>query len=115
MDEQVDPFNIFQALSVIIWSCEEYELYALCILLMTIFSIVATVRESMRNNDQLKKLTRPPHEISVLCNETWIRKSSEYLLPGDIFALDHHISDIPCDAILLEGEAILDESMLTGN
>lgn len=40
--------------------------------------------------------------------------SSENLVPGDIIALDDINLDIPCDCILLSGEAIVDESMLTG-
>lgn len=40
--------------------------------------------------------------------------SSEDLVPGDIFALEGGMTQMPCDAILIEGDAIVDESMLTG-
>ncbi len=35
------------------------------------------------------------------------------LVPGDIFLVENN-TIVPCDAVLLEGECIVNESMLTG-
>lgn len=44
-----------------------------------------------------------------------VQLDSEELAPGDIFALESGgVSLISCDAILIEGDAIVDESVLTG-
>lgn len=39
--------------------------------------------------------------------------SSKNLVPGDIFAIENNMK-LPCDVLLLSGEAIINESMLTG-
>lgn len=108
------PFNVFQIFSVIVWFSEEYEFYALCILGMTIFSLVMTVKETRANINRIRTMTRISQPVSILRSEKWVSCSSEDILPGDIFALDHNLTEMPCDAVLIEGEAIVDESMLTG-
>ena len=41
--------------------------------------------------------------------------SSADLVPGDIYEIsDPHLSLFPCDALVLTGDAIVNESMLTG-
>ena len=41
--------------------------------------------------------------------------SSEDLVPGDVFEIsDPNLHVYPCDAILLTGDCIVNESMLTG-
>jgi cation-transporting ATPase 13A3/4/5 len=46
---------------------------------------------------------------------TGIVTDSSTLVPGDIFeASDSELSVLPCDALLLSGDAIVNESMLTG-
>ena len=39
--------------------------------------------------------------------------SSENLVPGDVFKVPHDCV-MPCDAILIQGQCIVNESMLTG-
>jgi len=39
--------------------------------------------------------------------------SSQFLVPGDLLALENNMK-LPCDALLISGEAIINESMLTG-
>lgn len=40
--------------------------------------------------------------------------TSDDLVPGDIFLIDENLKAVPADAILIGGEIIVDESMLTG-
>lgn len=40
--------------------------------------------------------------------------STEYLVPGDIMEIPPHGCIMQCDALLLTGNCILNESMLTG-
>ena len=42
----------------------------------------------------------------------WVDVSSEDLVPGDVVAVGRGV--LPCDCVLLRGEAIVDENMLTG-
>nr|CAG8510149.1 13919_t:CDS:10 [Entrophospora candida] len=46
---------------------------------------------------------------------TWRHVSSENLVPGDVFEIsDPKLYVFPCDAVLLSGDCIVNESMLTG-
>ena len=40
--------------------------------------------------------------------------SSEYLVPGDVFALND-LTQIPCEAVLIAGNVMMNESALSGN
>ncbi len=47
----------------------------------------------------------------------WVSLSSDLLVPGDIISLPRPKSDaqvVPCDALLLRGECVVNESLLTG-
>ena len=39
--------------------------------------------------------------------------SSELLVPGDVFKVPHNCV-MPCDAILIQGQCVVNESILTG-
>jgi cation-transporting P-type ATPase 13A2 len=53
--------------------------------------------------------------VRVLRNGFWRTVSSAELVPGDIYEIsDPHLSLFPCDALVLTGDAIVNESMLTG-
>jgi cation-transporting ATPase 13A2 len=40
---------------------------------------------------------------------------SSELVPGDVYEVtDHALTQFPCDSILLAGDCIVNESMLTG-
>ena len=42
--------------------------------------------------------------------------SSQELVPGDVYEFsDPSINQVPCDCILLSGDCIVNESMLTGS
>jgi P-type E1-E2 ATPase len=42
--------------------------------------------------------------------------SSQELVPGDVFEFsDPSLNQVPCDCILLSGDCIVNESMLTGS
>lgn len=108
------PFFIFQILCVIIWWCEEYKLYAICIFLITIQSLISTVQEVKGNSKKLKEISKMNQPVTILRNSQWVQGLSEDLVPGDRFSLDPSLKQIPCDAILIKGDILVDESMLTG-
>ncbi|KAL1975314.1 hypothetical protein VTN31DRAFT_3706 [Thermomyces dupontii] len=46
MNEVLHPFYIFQIASLTLWSLDEYYYYAICIFLISVFSITATILET---------------------------------------------------------------------
>ncbi|BFZ61444.1 hypothetical protein YB2330_002510 [Saitoella coloradoensis] len=115
VDEALHPFYIFQVGSIILWSFDEYYYYAACIFVISVGSIITTLIETKENMTRLKEMSRFVCEVRVLRNGFWRSVSSEDLVPGDVYEVsDPSLTVFPCDALLLSGDAIVNESMLTG-
>lgn len=116
--EILNPFYVFQLFSVIFWFLSNYEIFAACILFTSIISITAELIDIKRNINKLKEMVsyqcqlvvkRLDSENNVVDRKIW----SNDLLPGDIIVVPENVK-MPCDAILLTGASIINESMLTG-
>ncbi|KAJ5220798.1 cation-transporting ATPase [Penicillium citrinum] len=115
MDEAFHPFYMFQVASLILWSMDEYYYYAVCIFLISVFSIATTVLETKSTMRRLREISLFECDVRVLRNGFWRSVSSQDLAPGDVFEFsDPSLSLVPCDCILLSGDCIVNESMLTG-
>lgn len=113
--EILHPFYIFQLLSILLWSLDSYYIYASCILAISIVSTTISLIETKRNMKRLRDLSHFSCQVHVLRDQQWQCLSSQELVPGDIFEINMaDFSIFPCDALLLSGDCIVDESMLTG-
>ncbi|KAK6032663.1 P-type ATPase, partial [Ostertagia ostertagi] len=59
-------------------------------------------------------MVQSSNEVQVVRDETVKTINSEELVPGDIFLVPAHGGVMQCDAVLMNGTAIVNESMLTG-
>ncbi|KAI9502818.1 hypothetical protein BX070DRAFT_225648 [Coemansia spiralis] len=114
VDEVLNPFYVFQAGSVVLWCLENYYYYAACILLISVSGIVETLVETRRNTRKIKEMAHFSCFVRILRDGAWRDSNSEELLPGDVFEVVSGMHILPCDAVLLEGDCIVNESMLTG-
>jgi len=115
VDEALHPFYIFQVASLVLWSLDEYYYYAVCILVISIASIAATLLETKATMKRLRDLSKFDCQIRILRNGFWRSVDSEDLVPGDVYEItDPALTQFPCDSLLLTGDAIVNESMLTG-
>ena len=115
VDEAFHPFYVFQIASLILWSLDEYYYYAACIFLISVVSITATLIDTRTTMKRLREISRFECEVRVLRDGFWRTISSSDLVPGDIYELsDPSLSLFPCDSLLLAGDCIVNESMLTG-
>lgn len=115
LDEAFHPFYIFQIASLILWSLDEYYYYAVCIFLISVFSISATVMETRSTMRGLREMSHFECHVRVLRNGFWRSVPSRELVPGDVYEVsDPSLSQVPCDCLLLSGDCIINESMLTG-
>ncbi|VVC28869.1 P-type ATPase, transmembrane domain,P-type ATPase, phosphorylation site,P-type ATPase, cytoplasmic [Cinara cedri] len=115
--EVVNPFYVFQIFSIFLWFLDEYEYYAICVLISSLVSIGTSLY-------QLKEQSRSLKETVETYNNdiyTVLRRDSEnvmvkaqYLVPGDVIVIPPGGCNIACDALLLSGNCIVDESLLTG-
>lgn len=112
--EMLNPFYIFQVASFFIWIFENYYLYSFVILLMATISALLTVVETKHNLDKMQNMARFTCPVKCYRDQKIVSISSEDLVPGDLIILDEDIDIVPCDGVLVNGDAIVDESMLTG-
>uniref|UniRef100_A0A8C1VTC1 ATPase cation transporting 13A2 n=1 Tax=Cyprinus carpio TaxID=7962 RepID=A0A8C1VTC1_CYPCA len=89
--------------SIILWMSDRYYYYAACILIISLISISVSLYE-------IRKVCK-----YYLCIQV-VRAllSSEELVPGDCIVIPAEGLLLPCDAALLAGECMVNESMLTG-
>lgn len=48
MEEIFTPFYFFQAFSILLWSFDDYMLYALCVLFLTLFSSITALLQTRK-------------------------------------------------------------------
>ncbi|EFC43379.1 predicted protein, partial [Naegleria gruberi] len=116
LDEVLHPFYIFQVASVCVWLSENYYVYAVAIAVMSSISSIISMYETRTNMVKLKEMTTFNCGVNKLSQHNSISKhriDSTELLPGDLIEIENGMV-IPCDCVLLHGQTIMNESMLTG-
>ncbi|KAK1594718.1 ATPase [Colletotrichum navitas] len=115
VDEVFHPFYVFQIASLILWSLDEYYYYAVAIFLMSFGSIATTLIETKATMKRLSEISRFECDVRVLRNGFWRYVPSSELVPGDVYEVsDPNLTQFPSDGLLLSGDCIVNESMLTG-
>ena len=116
VDEILSPFYIFQVFSILLWMIDEYYIYATSILVITCFSMVTTLLTVRSERKNLQKMVEKNNYSTVKCwrNETWCDIWSNQLVPGDVISVPPGGCFVPADCVVLTGEAIVNEGMLTG-
>ncbi|XP_070695999.1 polyamine-transporting ATPase 13A2 [Pempheris klunzingeri] len=114
-EEVLNPFYVFQLFSITLWMIDNYYFYGICIFLISVFSIVISLYEIRKQSVTLGNMARLVINVTIRRNsgaEECV--SSEELVPGDCLIIPQEGLLLPCDAALLAGECLVNESMLTG-
>ncbi|XP_042231974.1 polyamine-transporting ATPase 13A3-like isoform X3 [Homarus americanus] len=119
--EILNPFYVFQIASITLWSFDNYVLYATCIFLVSCLSIIVSLHETRKQSQSVHDMVEASNtsNISILRatpEETTVEVevNATELVPGDVVVLPSTGCSMPCDAVLISGNAIVNESMLTG-
>ncbi|KAK5859455.1 hypothetical protein PBY51_021010 [Eleginops maclovinus] len=115
--EVLNPFYIFQLFSVILWSAEDYYYYATAIVFMSVISIATSLYTIKKQYVMLHDMvaTHSVVRVSVCRGNKEIEQAmSTDLVPGDVIIIPANGMVMPCDAVLIHGTCIVNESMLTG-
>lgn len=115
--EVLNPFYIFQLFSVILWSADEYYYYAMAIVLMSVISIATSLYTIKKQYVMLHDMVAAHSIVRVsVCrtNNDIDEVLSTDLVPGDVMVIPSNGTIMPCDAVLISGTCIVNESMLTG-
>ncbi|KAM9116106.1 polyamine-transporting ATPase 13A2 isoform 1-T1 [Pangshura tecta] len=114
VDEVLNPFYIFQVFSIILWLCDTYYYYAACIFVISAVSIGLSLYETRKQSVTLQNMVKMAIGVRVHRAAGEEVVSSLDLVPGDCISLPSDTFVVPCDAALLTGECMVNESMLTG-
>ncbi|TKR72576.1 hypothetical protein L596_020001 [Steinernema carpocapsae] len=113
--EVISPFYIFQIFSVCIWFSDNYQYYAAIIVFMSLLSIILDVYQIRKQERNLRSMVHSVDIVEVLRDGGQVQKiSSDQLVPGDVLLIPPNGCILQCDAVLMSGTVIVNESMLTG-
>ncbi|CBZ50641.1 putative cation-transporting ATPase [Neospora caninum Liverpool] len=116
-EHAVSPFFVFQMCCVFLWLIDEYWQYSLLTLVMLVLLECQMVKKRLKDFQQLRAMRIPPRPVHVFRSGSWVPIRSDFLLPGDVFAITGSSKPdaavCPVDALLLQGSAVVNEATLT--
>lgn len=114
------PFYIFQVFSCALWYNDDYYIYASVIVFLSIVSIIYSLYSIRRNERALRDMIHHSEKVTIFRKDPntqeffEVEVNSEDIVPGDLISIKSSTL-MQCDAVLLNGNVIVNESMLTGN
>ncbi|XP_077394682.1 polyamine-transporting ATPase 13A3-like isoform X3 [Festucalex cinctus] len=117
VQEVLNPFYILELFAVILWAVEDYYHYSVFVFLMATILIATSLYTIRKHYVILHNMVVEHSMVRVsVCrgNEGVEQVMSTELVPGDVIIIPSNGMIMPCDAVLVCGTCIVDESMLTG-
>ncbi|ROW16608.1 hypothetical protein VPNG_01618 [Cytospora leucostoma] len=115
-EHAVAPFFVFQVFCVGLWMLDDYWYYSLFTLFMLVVFESTVVWQRQRTLNEFRGMSIKPYDIWVYRLGKWTEVQSDKLLPGDLVSVGRTKEDsgVACDMLLVEGAAIVNEAMLSG-
>lgn len=113
IEEVLHPFFIFQIYSCILWLTEDYYYYSGAIFFIASVTAIISLRDVRSNLISIRKISMMQVDVTVVRNGQARVISSVDLQPGDIIRVPPQFV-LPCDLLLVNGQCVVNESMLTG-
>uniref|UniRef100_A0A6P7G008 Cation-transporting ATPase n=1 Tax=Diabrotica virgifera virgifera TaxID=50390 RepID=A0A6P7G008_DIAVI len=113
--EALTPFYMFQLFSLIVWLAESYFYYTIAIIIMSFVGISTSVLQTRKNQENLRGTVNYV-DRAIVCrgDEIYEEVPTTELVPGDLVIIPPEGCEMQCDAVLLTGTCVVNESMLTG-
>ncbi|GJQ13139.1 hypothetical protein GpartN1_g4930.t1 [Galdieria partita] len=116
-EQLLAPFFVFQVFCVLLWCLDQYWRYSVMTLVMLLI-FEATVANGRRKSlRELRGMRNKPYQLYVYRLRKWQEIASTKIVPGDIISVTRTSEPdvvVPCDALVLNGSIVADESLLTG-
>jgi cation-transporting ATPase 13A1 len=115
-EHAVAPFFVFQVFCVGLWMLDDYWYYSLFTLFMLVAFESTVVWQRQRTLNEFRGMSIKPYDLLVYRQRKWVEIQSDKLLPGDVVSVGRTKEDsgVACDMVLIEGSAIVNEAMLSG-
>lgn len=115
-EHAVAPFFVFQIFCVALWCMDEQWYYSLFSLFMLVSFEMTTVFQRRTTMNEFQSMGIKPYPIYAYRDSKWKQLQTDELLPGDLVSVTRtsEESALPCDLLLLDGTAIVNEAMLSG-
>ena len=118
LKDTINIFYLFQIYWFTVWMMDEVYKYAILIAVITMYSIFGEIVDIRENLNRLQKMAiyECPVKIRRIDENGiayFIEVMSGDLVPGDVFVVPENWI-FPCDVVLISGEAVINEAMLTG-
>ncbi|XP_008070000.1 probable cation-transporting ATPase 13A5 [Carlito syrichta] len=112
----LNPFYVFQVFTLTLWLSQGYIEYSVAIIILSVISIVLSVYDLRQQSVKLHNLVEDHNKVQVtiiIKGKGLEELESRLLVPGDVLILPGKCS-LPCDAVVLDGNCVVNEGMLTG-
>uniref|UniRef100_A0A2P2M6F0 Cation-transporting ATPase n=1 Tax=Rhizophora mucronata TaxID=61149 RepID=A0A2P2M6F0_RHIMU len=116
----MEPFFVFQVFCVGLWCLDEYWYYSLFTLFM-LFMFESTMAKSrLKTLSELRRVRVDSQTLTVHRCGKWVKLSGTDLVPGDVVSIGRSSGQngedksVPADMLILAGNAIVNEAILTG-
>ncbi|KYK58383.1 cation-transporting ATPase 4 [Drechmeria coniospora] len=115
-EHAVAPFFVFQIFCVGLWLLDDYWYYSLFTLFMLVAFESTVVWQRQRTLTEFRGMSIKPYDIWAFRLGRWTEIQTDALLPGDLVSVGRTKEDggVACDMLLVEGAAIVNEAMLSG-
>ncbi|CUM67050.1 uncharacterized protein PRCAT00004739001 [Priceomyces carsonii] len=115
-EHAVAPFFVFQVFCISLYLMDDQWYYSLFSLFMLVSFEMTTVFQRRNTMAEFQTMGIKPYPIYAHRNGKWEQVQTNELLPSDLVSITrtHEELAIPCDLILVDGSAIVNEAMLTG-
>ncbi|KAM0672222.1 hypothetical protein OCOL_000879 [Ordospora colligata] len=97
---------------VLVWSEIDYARYAMAMGIIVMYSFVFTNWEDIRHSMSMRRLLKKK-SVRVLRTGQFVQVDSQEVYPGDVIYIEP-CDEFLCDALVIRGDAITNECLLTG-
>ncbi|KAI3834857.1 hypothetical protein MKW98_015970 [Papaver atlanticum] len=116
----MEPFFVFQVFCVGLWCMDDYWYYSLFTLFMLFLFESTMAKARLKTLTELRTVRVDSQTLMVYRCGKWIKLSGTDLLPGDVVSVGRSSGQngedkcVPADMLILAGNAIVNEAILTG-
>ncbi|KAJ2298884.1 hypothetical protein IWW55_004344, partial [Coemansia sp. RSA 2706] len=104
---------LYQSLALIVFMFDAYYKVGLVDLAVVLLAVAFSMVVKKLSEERLKRMAEQSDQLMALRDGSWVEVSSRDLVPGDVIRVTTGMQ-MSCDGILISGNAVMNESSLTG-